>query len=895
MGVLSRLRSLWSNLFHRREVEAALNDELRAYVDLLAADYERNGMSPPEARRAALVASGGIEQVKESTRDAWVGESIATAARTLRHAARSLRRSPVYVITAVLTLAIGIGGATALFTIVKGSLLRPLPAVADPDRLVSAEPVRGSTGLYDFSYADFVDFRAQARSLSGLALYDGTSMGFHTGEDAGHVWVSYVTGDFFSVLEIHPVAGRLLDSVDAAPHSPAPVAVVCYDFAHSHFGTPTRAVGQTIRLDGYSLVIVGVAPPGFIGAMATHPMQVWIPLTILGAVMRYPMPLESRSAVSGRIVGRLAPAASVDDARRELTVIAARLAATYPEDRGRGVRVYRGAGMTIDERVAASRMPRLLAAAVALLLVIACANVASLSIVRASARRRELATRLALGASRASLVGRLVTEHALLAAAAALVGIALAWFLVHWSAMVGTIVAMDGMDLTLDWRVLALAIGASLLTMLIVSIAPALEIGRVAPSTVLKDGAGAGRRRSRGQRALVIVQISASLVLLLSSTVVFGAVRRALATNIGFDPQGLSTIFPEDRDEGVDSTRQVAFYRAVLARARGVPQIAAAGFASAVPPTPWEEPSTVYRRGEEPPPGASLPGTGPAAFHVYVDKIYPGALAAIGVSFLRGRDVTSSDDDHAPPVAIVSRRAADELWPHENPIGKYVVGITPRVGRVPMRVIGVVGDVRYSGITAEPAATIYLPYSQHMDFGTLTLVLRGRGRRIVPDSIVRSILPASSLPSTDPVSTPQTSRIAGQLKPQRRASAWLGAVGAIALLLAAIGLYGIIAQSVQQRTRELAVRSALGASPRKLLGLTLSDGVKLTTFGITLGVLGTAVSVRVLRSMFTALDFVDPRACAAAVVVLAAVAVAASYLPARRASRIAVMDILRND
>ena len=897
MGALSRLRALWFNLVHRREVDAALDDELRAYVDLLAADYERRGMSPPEARRAALVASGGIEQVKESTRDAWVGESIATAARTLRHAARSLGRSPVYVITAVLTLAIGIGGATALFTIVKGSLLRPLPAVADPDRLVSAEPVRGSTGLYDFSYADFNDFRTSVRSLSGLALYDGTSMAFRTAATSGHTWVSYVTGDFFRVLGVHPSAGRLLDSADVTPHAPAPVAVIGYEFSYSHFGTPARAIGRTLWLDGYPLVVVGVAPPQFIGAMATHPMQVWIPLTILGAISNYPMPLESRTAVSGRVVGRLAPGANLDDARRELTVIAARLAATYPDDRGRGVRLYRGAGMTIDERASASRMPQLLAAAVSLLLVIACANVANLSIVRASARRRELATRLALGASRASLVGRLLAEHALLATGAAVCGVGLAWLLVRWSVMVDTIVDMAGVDFTLDRRVLALAIGAALLTMLLVSIAPALAIGRVSPSAVLKDGGGAGHRRSRGQRALVVVQVSASLVLLMSSSIVFGAVRRALAMDIGFDPRGLSTAFLSTHDEGLDSARQVAFYRTVLARAKSAPEIAAAGFISTVPPAPWAEPSSVYRRGEEPPVGAPRDYDAGAAFHVYVDQVYPGALAAIGIPMFRGRDVALQDDDHAPPVAIVSRRMAEELWPQEDPIGKLVVWPTNhnRFGRTPMRVIGVVGNTRYSGLTSAPAATMYVPYAQHMDFGNLTLVLRGRRGALVPDSVVRSIVQLTGPVEAGPMSTAQTTHIAGTVEPQQHVSAWLGAVGSIALLLSAIGLYGVMAQGVQQRTRELAVRAALGATPRTLLRLTLGDGVRLTLAGVTFGVLGAVFSMRVLRSMFTALDFIDPRACGAAVVVLAAVTVAASYLPARRASRIAVMDILRND
>jgi putative ABC transport system permease protein len=896
MGALSRLRSLWSNLARRREVEAELDDELRAYVDLLTAEYEKGGMSPGAARRAALVASGGVELVKEETRDAWIGDSLATVARTLRHASRSLRRSPVYVVTAVLTLAIGIGAATALFTIVKGSLLRPLPAVAEPDRLVSIEPVRGSTILYDFSYLDFTDYRRQAKTLSGLALYDGTSMAFRTGaHEVGHAWVSYVSGDFFSVLGVRPQAGRLLDSADVALGAPAPVTVVGYDFAQSHFGTAAQAIGQTLWLDGTPLIVVGVAPPGFIGAMALNEMQIWIPLTTVGVIAHYPMPLESRTDATGRLVGRLAPGARVEDARRELTLIAARLAEAYPQDHDRTVLVNKGAGMTIEERAELSRMPRLLAGAVALLLIIACANVACLSIVRASARRRELATRLALGASRASLAGRLVAEHALLASVAALCGIAAAWLLVRWNAIVDTVVSMNDVDLSLDWRVLAVAAAAGVLTMLSVSVAPALEIGRVPPAAVLKDGGSAGRRRSRGQRAMVVVQVAAALVLLLSASLILGAVRRALRTDLGFDPRGVSIAFVRTHDQAIDSAGQLGLYQRVLARARTRPEVAAAGLAMAVPPAPWTQPSPLFRRGEEPPVGTPPDRASTGAFHVYVDNVYPGTLAAIGIPLLLGRDIAPADDDHAPRVAIVSQRTAAELWPHENPIGKYVVGVTPRVGRVPMRVVGVVGNTRYNGLTSEPAASMYVPYSQHMDFGDLTLVLRGRAGAIVPDSIVRSIVGATGPIDAEDLSRPLTASLAGQLVVQRRASTWLGAVGMVALLLAAIGLYGVIAQNVQQRARELAVRAAVGATPRMLQRLTLADGVRLTTFGVILGVLGAVLAVRVLRTMFTSLDFVDPRACLAAVAALVFVAIAASYLPARRAGRIDVMQVLRTD
>ena len=893
--MLNRLRTLWWNVARRREADAALDAELRAYVDLLAAEHERRGLSPVEARRAALIETGGVEQVKERTRDAWLGAFVVSAMRELRHTTRSLRRAPLFVVVVVLTLAIAIGSATALFTIIKGSLLRPLPAVAQPERLVSIEPVRGGTTLYDFGYPDFVDYRDQATTLSGLALYDGTSLAFRDSVGTGNAWVSYVSGEFFDVLGVRAAAGRLLVPGDVVPGTTNAVVVIGYEFWQRHFAGSPRAIGATIRLDGYPVTVIGVAPKGFIGAMALHEMEMWIPLTIVPAIFQSTPAPPSRADATGRLIGRLAPRRTVEDARRELIAIAARLALAYPEDKGRTVRVDAGAGMTVDERTELARLPLLLSAAVTLLLLIACANVANLSLVRAAARRRELATRLALGATRTSLVGILALESGLLAAASAALGLGLARLLVRWSVAVQNVVDMSNLDLSLDRRVLAVSIGCAMLTMVLVSIAPALETMRVPVGAVLKNGGGgAVRRRSRGQRALVAAQVAASLVLLMSCAVVFGAAQRTLAANPGFGAEGVTTAYLNPHEAGLDSIQQVEFYRAVLERAQAHPAISAAGLANTVPPAPWVEPSAVYRRGEEPPLATPDSATS-ARFRVFVDRVSPGTLEALAIPLLVGRTIAPTDVASAEHVVIVSRRMADAIWPNENPIGRLLVWPDRRgTRREPMRVVGVVGDIAYAGLTKGPVPTMYVPLAQQPVPYNLTLVMRGRGGALVPDSIVRSFVQATA-PALRVSSGRLSARMQSEVGPQRRASAFMGAFGAVALLLAALGLYGIVAQRVQQRRRELAVRAALGASPSALLTLVLSDGLVLTATGTAIGMIASILSVRVLRAMYAGLDSIDIGACAAAMSVLAVAALAATYLPARRAAALDVMEALRTD
>jgi predicted permease len=893
----SYLNSLWRTLVRRSREQQALHDELAEYVDLLTDEYERAGLAPEAARRRALVDTGGVEQVKEATRDVWRGAGVANAARELRFTLRALRNAPAFSAIAIAILAIGIAGATAIFTVIKGSLLRPLPAVSHPSSLVSLEPTKGAELLYDFSYLDYRELRDQSRTLAGLAGYDGTSMTVEDRWAPRHTtWVSYVTGNFFAVLGTTPAVGRLFGPSDEATGNP--VVVLAYDFWQSRHNGDPRVVGATIRLADHRVTVIGVAQPRFIGAMLMHPMQIWIPLTALPSMVDAPGMLDSHDDTYLRLVGRLAIGRTVADAQDELSVLAARLAKSYPADAGHGIKVFAGAGMTNDERSALAMLPRLLAFAVGLLLLIACANVANLSLVRAASQRRELATRLALGASRRSLVTRQLLEGGALGGAGALFGVVIAQLLVRSQSIVKTVAGMParvGLDVSLDYKVLIVALGATVLTTLVVSVAPVLHVLELPPGAVLKDGAaGAVRRRSFGQRALVAAQIAASVVLLASAAMVFDGFHRVLATNPGFDARGLTTASPDLWQAQLDTAQMIAYRREWLREAGSEPSIAAVAVASVVPPAPWDHPQWVFRAGEEPPPDSRLGDSPAGGMHAYVDVVSPAFFDVMHLPIAFGRSIAESDNEGAAPVVVVSRRLAANAWPNESPLGK-MLSLPALHGRrqPPMRVIGVTGDVRYASVFTDAPAVAYVPIAQHPGTG-LTFVMRSRDGRSVSDTAIHRI--GARVNARVPMYTNDVAElIDDQLHPQRVASAWIGAFGVIALLLAAIGLYGVVAQGVLQRTRELAVRSALGATPGGLTSLVIGGGVRIAAIGVTIGVLAGAAVLRVLESQFAGVSIVDARAAAVAIAILCATMIAACYLPARRASRLDPAAALRCD
>jgi len=893
--IVSRLRALWWNLARRDRVDAALDDEMRAYIDLLADEYERGGLSPAESRRAAFVATQGVEQVKESARDAWVGNAITVMSRELGYALRSLRRSPVFVTTAIVSLGIGIGGATAIFTVIEAAFLRPLPAVGDGDRLISAERLRVVTSeLDEFSYLDYRDLRTRATTLDGVAAFDGTSLRLEAPSGTQSAMVSYVSDNFFDVLRVRPFAGRFIDASDGAGAGASPVVVLGFDLWQQRFGGDLRVIGTTVRLERHPFTVIGIAPKGFIGAMRLHEMELWVPF---GAMMNLPSSdyFESRGWRWLRIVARLAPAATVEGAQRELSGIAAQLAQAYPVNTGRDIRVFAGAGMTEDERVDAIKVPRLLSSAVALLLLIACANVAGLALVRAAAKRRELATRLALGASRGSLVRQRFVEGTTLAVGSSALGALIARALVHSGTITNTAVGISNLDITIDARMLAVSIVVACITAILVSVAPALHVSRTQLSVLIKDGSGgAVGSRSPGQRLLVVAQVAIALVLISSASVIYGAAERALHADLGFEPRGLTDGWQSMWSSGYDSSRYESYYRELLARVKAEPGVVAAAWISAIPPQ-WSSFSSVYRRGEEPPPGTIAASESQLGTRVYVDAVSIGLFDVMRIPLIAGRDFTDRDDGRSPSVAIVSRRLANRLWPNESAVGKLIAWPSTRgPRRAPLEIVGVVGDVRRASLADESSMVMYVPYRQHPDFNHI-LVMRGPGNVAPSGSIVtrlaHSIDPTLRAASGDPI----LAHINAQMRTQRIASIWVGVFGAIAVLLAAIGLYGVVAQNVLRRTRELAVRAALGATPNALLALILGDGMRITAMGGIVGAAATLAGLKLLHKLFAVVDLVDARLVIVAGAALIGVMILASYLPARWAARMNPVDALRSD
>lgn len=891
--LLAGARSVWSNLVRRREVEAALDDELRAYVDLLAAEHVRNGMGADAARRAALVEVGGVEQVKEATRDAWLGSSVASAARELRYAVRSLRRAPTFTMVAMVTLGVGIGGATAVFTVVKGSLLRPLPGAGHADRLVTVERVTQNGLVAELSYPDLRDLRARSRTLSGLAGYNGTSMVLRHDGQVDRRWVSYVTDDFFAVLDIRPALGRLFGTGGSPLRnaSDGAVAVLGHDLWVERFASNPSVIGTSITLNGVPLTIIGVAPAGFYGAMQQYRMEMFIPIAAgeHATLDGFETDLTARKSNWLRAIGRLAPGATREQAEGELNATASWLTATYPDRKWKSLTVLPGGGMTHDERDEISRVPRLLGMAVALLLLIACANVASLSLVRATGRRRELATRLALGASRAVLIRQVTIEGTVIATGAGLLGILLARLLVQSASIVQSVVPLDDPDLTVDPRVLWLAVGASVLTALLVSLVPALQVSRVPIGAVLKDGGRGVVGRRTGQRVLVGAQVAASLVLLTSAAIVFSTFRRVVDGHRDIAP-GQLTLGGIHLEPSVrDTVRQRAFYRAVLPRVESVATVESAALTTSVPPLPWSDRTTIYRRGEEPPPNVK-PVEAHGGLQTNIVTVSASFFAVMRLPILRGRGLLASDDGAAPRVTVVSRHFADLMWPHVDPIGQMIVQ-TP--GAHPIRVVGVVGDARDLTLSAAAPPAMYVPMEQ-VPATNLMLVARTRSGALQESelrAIAASIDPAAEARSVRPIDW--DIRVA--VRPQQTASAWTGVFGVIGLLLAVIGLYGVVAQEVIQRTREIAVRSALGATPANISRWILGDGLRVAALGAVLGIVGAFGAHRVLRSLFAGVGGIDAGAAITGALALLIALVAATYLPARRASRLSPVDALRSD
>ncbi|HEX6806962.1 MAG TPA: ABC transporter permease [Gemmatimonadaceae bacterium] len=811
-----------------------------------------------------------------------------TLIQNLRYAIRTLRRSPGFAVIAILTLALGIGANTALFSVVNGVLLDPLPYPA-PDRLVA---VYGKTTGFDhsaISYPNFLDWQRNTRTLSSLALYHNEDYNFTGAGEAERVSGYMVSAGFFHTLGVSPMLGRGFrgeeDVVGAAP-----VVVLGGGFWKRRFGASPDVIGSTVDLNGTAYTVVGVMPADF--TFYGHDRDVYTPI----GQWNDPTFHDRQAVFSSGMVGRLAPGVTLAQATADMEGVARHLADEYPEaDKGVGAAL-----VSLQQDQVGSVQPVLfvLLGAVGFLLLIACANVANLLLARSTARSREFAIRVSLGASHRHIVRQLLTESVLLAAA----GGALALVFAAWSmrAVLGALPAAlpRTRDIALDARVLIFTLGVSLLAGILFGLAPALKASRINLQDVLKEGGrGSSRARHRLQRVFVAAQVSMALVLLVGAGLMLRSIAALWRVDPGFDPGHAVTFslsLPASYStESADTRARLREFDAKMLTLPGVDAVSAT-----LGSRPMVHNSTEAFWIEGRPKPANLNDMSQALFYLAED----GFQRAMGVRLERGRFITPQDDERAPTVIVIDDVFARTYFPNEDPIGKRVHLAT---FGVEAEVVGVVAHVRQWGLDADAASAIeaqfYFPFMQLPDkimrlaATGVAVVLRTSGDPAAVMGPVRQAV--AQLDPRDVIYNASTMRdvLANSLAARRFLMVLLGVFAALALVLACVGIYGVISYLVGQRTNEIGVRMALGAQRSDVMRLVVGDGARMALAGALAGIIASLAVTRLMAHQLFGVSAHDPLTFAAVALLLIVVAVAACYAPARRATRVDPVVALRNE
>jgi predicted permease len=873
-------------LLRRREVDAELDEELHAHIDAQALKYERVGFSREEARRLANIEFGGLEQIRADCRDARGVTLVETVAHDLRYAWRVLRKDASFTVIAALTLALGIGASTTVFSVVNAILLKPLP-YPDVDRVVfpwRVPPPSFNVGADEIPWGrvDFLAFAGDTRAFESIGAFLGEAFNLTGAGEAARFDGARVSEGFFPSLGVAPQLGRMFRAEEDRPGHELEV-ILSDRLWRERFNADPTVVGRTSNLNGSPYTIVGVMPPGFafphsagMPGSFTLPRQtlLWAPLALSrgGRVRGEPSELA--------VLGRLAPGFTRDGAQAELDLFARRMDREFPQ--GKGWFNSRVTPMTRQLAGETRRPLLLLLGAVAVLLLIACSNVANLLLTRSIARTREFTVRAALGAGRTRLIRQLTTESLLLAAVGGLGGLAVAYAGVVFARAFGPSNVPRLAEVRIDPSVLLFAMAVSLLSGILFGLAPAWAAARGQLVSSLKDGglrAGQGARGSRLRSALLVIQVSLALVLVIASGLLVRTFAHLVSADGGFNPDRVLTFeltLPPSSYASLD--RIVAVYRTVLQKLDSLPGVESAGIGETVPMGGAGE-STGLRIPDR---ADARELTPPFANYTIVSPRY---LPAVGTPILRGRDFLETDSADAPPVAIVNAAMARKYWPGQDVIGKEV-GLP--IKSFNMTVVGLVADVKHLSLREEPGPEIYVPYTQKPWPSMLTMHVAVR-TKAAPTAMIDSI--RAAIRTVDPdlpiasVSTLET--IVDDAMAQPRFSMLLvGGFGALALVLACVGLYGAVSYSVTSRTQEIGVRLALGAPRRRVFALVLSQCVRLTSLGIAIGIAMALVVLKAMTGFLYGIEATDPATFASLSVLLLAVAMLACYVPARRAARV---------
>lgn len=867
-------------LFRRRARE--MREEMRGHVEQAAERYMARGLSRADALVAARREFGNATVLESDAREGRGGLWAESLVTDTRLALRGLRRTPLVAVVAVLSIGIGVGATTAIVTVANALLLQSPAGVGHADRVVTVGSTRHGHGFDTFSYATYTDY-ARAPSLASLAAMDLEPREFSlVDHDNGQaVQGGVVSGNFFAVLEARPARGRFFGAGDDTDGNPAPVIVLSDRYWHKRFGGDSSVVGRTVDLNGSPFTILGVAAPGFQGPFIIAP-DMWLPLHAWAQLSDSHTLFTERESLWLIGVGRLKPDRVAGQAQSELSSIAARLRAAYPKESDTdGVRVAPLSLIPGDGRAVVGAFMLVLFVVAGLVLVAAAANVAGMLLARAVRRRREIALRLALGASRGRLVRQLATESVVLGAGAGLTGLVLArWLVAALMSLVPKLPVAFVVHPVIDARVLLFALGLTLLVSVLVGTLPALESVRPDLVPALKIDTGATARRHRARSVLLVSQLGVSMLLLVVAGLFGRSLVRARAVDPGFTTHGIDIVSLDLELAGYDSTRGLAQAQALLEQSRAVPGVTQATFSATLPLS-----GSAMGFGGLTADGHPAPGRA-EGWEADWNVITPGYFATLGIPLVAGRAFTDADRTGGAKVAILNETFARRVFGTTN-----IVGQTLRNDTRIITVVGVARDAKYRSLDESALNYIYVPLAQWYRPATNLLVRTTSGRSVAP--ALRRVI--ATLDPHLPILDQQTmdEATAMSLFPQRLAAWVSGSLGLVALALAMLGIYGVIAYTVAQRTREIGVRVALGATRATILGMVLRQGLVLAGVGIVVGLAAALAATRLLADFLFGVPPTDPATFAGAAAILVMVALAASWQPARRAAASDPMIALR--
>lgn len=873
-----RMRSL----LHRKEVEKELSDELQFHVEQKTRGYIAAGLAPSEARSKAIREFGGVELSRENCRDARRVNFIEDLFQDIFYGLRTFRSSPTFALVAILTLALGIGANTAIFSVVNGVLLRPLP-YGSPDRLTMVWEKDRDGFAANVGYATYLDWKAQSKSFEQLAVYSSWQPVLQIGEPEQLSGLR-VSSNYFRALGVHPEIGR-----DFLPEEDVPNANKVVMLSHAlwqrKFNSDPNIAGKVINMNATQYIVAGVLPASYQSLMNQDPhggeVEIW---RVLGYDVSQPW--ACRTCHHLVVIGRLRDGVAVTQANAEMDTISAALTKAYPKE-------YDDAGVILtpirEQLLGPASTPLyILFGAVSFVLLVACANLANLLLARATNREREIAVRTALGATRGRIMRQLLAETCVLGLLGAAVGLLPAYWTPKALAVLGggDLPRLD--QVHLDWRVLCFTVGIALATAVSAALAPACRLSRTGVHLALKEGSrdtgGIAGRRLRG--LLMVSEVALSLTLLVSAGLLLRSMSRLLVVSPGFDPQNVLSMQTSVLGQRFNDNAVVRqYFGEAVERLRALPGVQSAAAVSELPLAGNMDRYGFHAEGKI----RANPEQDPSAERYCIT---PGFLETMRIHLLRGRDISAADSATAPLVLLIGETTARRMWPGEDPIGKHV-----KLGGLDKpwwTVVGVVGDVHHVGLDVPPDMQMYVPHQQwpYPD-GLMNFVIRTAGAPAAISSAAQQAI--HSADPTQPISriAPLESYVGLSVRGRRFALILIGAFAAIALALSLVGIYGVTAYSVAQRTREIGIRVALGAQRSELLGLLLRQEMLLVACGVIAGVLASIALTRFLASLLFEVQPTDPATFSGVVLLILAAAAAACLIPARRALRVDPMVALR--